>query len=102
MALSYAIRNTSTKRLTAAMAVALGLLGLQAHAHAAVLPVTSCADDGSAGTLRQVAATAVTGDTIDLSGLSCSSITLSAGEIAIPVSATLNGPASGALTIVAS
>jgi hypothetical protein len=37
---------------------------------AATTPVTSCADDGSAGTLRSIVDAAATGDTIDLSALS--------------------------------
>jgi hypothetical protein len=47
--------------------------------------VTSCADDGSPGTLRYVIDNAVgDGDTADLSNLSCSTITLATGEIVIP------------------
>lgn len=47
------------------------------------LSVTSCADDGSAGTLRSVVAGAASGDTIDLGTLSCSTITLLSGAIPI-------------------
>ena len=65
-----------------------------------VLPVTSCADDGAAGTLRSVAANTTPGATIDLSGLTCSSITLLNGAIA-PASGTftLLGPGRDRLTI---
>lgn len=60
----------------------------------ATLPVTSCADDGSSGTLRSVVAGAASGDTVDLSGLSCSSITLTQGAISTHLdSLTLHGPA---------
>ncbi len=52
------------------------------------LPVTSCADDGSPGTLRSVAAQAIDGDTIDMSGLTCSTITLTQG----PIDTSLLGP----------
>ncbi len=44
-------------------------------------PVTSCADDGSAGTLRAILGQAAAGDTVDLSGLTCSVITLTQGEL---------------------
>jgi hypothetical protein len=98
-----ATRNPTSKHLAAALSAALGLLGLQAHAMAGVLPVTSCADDNGSGTLRQVAASAVHGDVIDLSGLSCaeSTVTLTQGEIVLPVNVTLNGPADRTLTLTA-
>ena len=48
---------------------------------AATLPVTSCADDGSAGSLRNVLDTAISGDTVDLSALACSTITLTTGAL---------------------
>lgn len=99
--MSNANRKQSSKHLVAAMSAAFGLLGLQTFAHAALLPVTSCADDNSSGTLRQVAASASHGDQIDLSALSCASstITLTQGEIVVPVNATLSGPANGTLNI---
>jgi hypothetical protein len=50
---------------------------------AATIPVTSCADDNSSGSLRSIVAAAGEGDTIDLTMLTCSVITLSQG--AIPV-----------------
>lgn len=59
---------------------------------AAILPVTSCADDSTAGTLRSVISGAGDGDTIDLSGLSCGTITLTQGAIPMYLySATLQG-----------
>ena len=65
-----------------------------------LLPVTSCADDGGSGTLRHVALTASSGDTIDLSGLTCSTITLESGAINIDVEdLTVMGPGAGALAI---
>jgi hypothetical protein len=73
-----------------------------------VLPVTSCADDGSPGTLRAVAALAQDGDTIDLTRLTCSTITLEHGPIDTSVlganplrSLTIRGPGRDALTISA-
>jgi hypothetical protein len=54
---------------------------LEHHAFAA-LPVTNCNDDGGDGTLRKAFASAVDGDVIDLSAVSCSIITLHNGQIA--------------------
>ncbi len=45
------------------------------------LTVTSCADDGGAGTLRSVVSGAADGDVVDLSGLSCGPILLTNGVI---------------------
>lgn len=61
-------------------------LGASAGAvDATTYEVTSCADDGSPGTLRYVIDNAAgDGDTADLSALSCSTITLATGEILIP------------------
>ena len=71
-----------------------------------LLPVTSCLDDGSAGTLRAVAALAQENDTIDLSQLTCSTITLTQGPIDTSVLGdhhvdylTINGPGRDLLTI---
>ncbi|MGH8042410.1 MAG: choice-of-anchor Q domain-containing protein [Rudaea sp.] len=50
---------------------------------AASLAVNSCADDGGSGTLRGVIAAAGEGDSVDLSGLTCSVITLTHGAIPI-------------------
>lgn len=69
------------------------------HSVAAIVPVTSCADDG-AGSLRQAVANASDGDVIDLSALTCATITLETGAIAVDFdSLTLNGPGRNALTI---
>ncbi|HEY0178379.1 MAG TPA: Ig-like domain-containing protein [Dokdonella sp.] len=66
----------------------------------ATLPVTSCADDGGAGTLRSVVAGAVDGDTVDLSQLECGTITLENGQIDVAVNdLTLVGPGRDALAI---
>ncbi|MEO5561327.1 MAG: choice-of-anchor Q domain-containing protein [Dokdonella sp.] len=63
-------------------------------------PVLNCADDSSAGSLRVVVAAASDGDTIDLSALVCSSITLTQGAISSSVAnLTLLGPAATVLTI---
>jgi hypothetical protein len=64
--------------------------------------VNSCLDNGDVGTLRQVVGMAGTGDTIDLSAVpvSCSTITLTSGEIHDSVaSLTFAGPTDRKLTI---
>lgn len=69
-------------------------------------PVTSCADDDDPGTLRNVLAVAGEGDIVDLSALTCSTITLTQGEIDTSVlgehhlyDITVQGPGREALTI---
>jgi hypothetical protein len=67
---------------------------------APMLPVTSCADDGGLGTLRHVVLTAVSGDTVDLSALTCGTITLQSGAIHVDVDdLTVQGPGAAALAI---
>ena len=64
------------------------------------LPVTSCADDNSAGTLRTVLASAADGDTVDLSALTCGTITLALGAVHTDVdNVTIQGPGRDQLTI---
>jgi len=54
--------------------------------------VTNCGDSGP-GSLRDVIASAGSGDTIDLTGLPCGQITLLTGAISIPqIDLSLNGP----------
>jgi hypothetical protein len=66
----------------------------------ATLPVTSCLDDNSGGTLREVLATAGEGDTLDLGGLACSAITLANGELSTSLDdIRLLGPGDHELTI---
>jgi hypothetical protein len=68
--------------------------------------VTSCADDGSPGTLRAVLGEAGEDDTIDMSALTCSRITLTGGSLDMGVFGpnpryrlNLVGPGRDALTI---
>lgn len=81
----------------AAVCCALALTAV-VPAGAAILPVSTC-DDAGPGSLREVALGAKAGDTIDLSALSCSTITLSAGAIALNGDVTLKGPGAAALAI---
>src|SRR5688500_9156154 len=68
-------------------------------AHAATRVVGNCNDSG-AGSLRSTIAAALSGDTIDLSRLACSRITLTSGTITIPQgSLELVGRSRYALTI---
>lgn len=66
----------------------------------ALKTVTTCADDGSAGSLRAVVDSAASGDVIDLSALQCSRITLANGAVPIVVDdLTLQGAGASKLTI---
>jgi len=63
-------------------------------------PVTSCADDGDPSTLRSVMMSAPLGAAIDLSQLTCGTITLQQGVIDIGTNEeTLIGPGADRLTI---
>jgi hypothetical protein len=76
-------------------------LAAAAHTHApnSTLDVTNC-DDNGAGSLREAAVAAVSGDTLDLTALGCSTITLTSGSIDIAQDGlTLLGPGAGALAI---
>jgi hypothetical protein len=66
---------------------------------ASTIPVTSCNDTG-AGSLRSAVAQATDGDTVDLTNLSCSTITLASGAISVPQNELyLVGPGPSSLTI---
>jgi hypothetical protein len=68
--------------------------------HVAVLPVTSCDDDGSPGTLRSVVAGAVSGDIVDLGALTCSTVSVASGAIVVAVeSLHIRGPGAAVLTL---
>jgi hypothetical protein len=63
------------------------------------LPVTSCLDDNSGGTLREMMAVAGEGDTLDMSALACSTITLAQGQLWTGSNINLLGPSDHELTI---
>jgi hypothetical protein len=86
-------------RLTLLAATVAGAFGSDTQAVAATLPVMSCADDGSVGTLRSVLAHSATGDIVDMSALTCSRITLASGALSVTSWITLQGPGQNALTI---
>lgn len=76
----------------------------QAAAHAllnnpSINTVVNCNDSG-AGSLRDALRNAISGDTIDLTHLTCGRISLTTGTLAIEQDTlTLNGPGAGVLTI---
>jgi hypothetical protein len=62
--------------------------------------VTSCADDGSPGTLRYAVLTADEGGSVDAAGLQCSVITLQSGAINVDEnSLTIMGPGAAKLVV---
>jgi len=80
--------------------LALGDLACRSVA-AATLQVTNCNDAGS-GSLRDTVATAHSGDSVDMSALTCGTISLVTGELRVPVDdLTLQGPGAHKLTIEA-
>lgn len=67
---------------------------------AAVVPVLTCADDGSAGSLRSALADAVSGDSVDLTALACSTITLADGVLVTEADdLRITGPIAHRITI---
>ncbi len=105
--------SATSSRYAARMAVRQAVATTPRHAQApavaprgSTLPVTSCADDADPGTLRNVLAAAAEGDTVDLSQLTCSTITLTQGPIDTSAlgehqlyDVTVQGPGRDALTI---
>jgi len=81
-------------------ALVLGLGGLTpAVTTATTTPVTSCADSG-AGSLRQIVHDATSLDTVDLTKLTCSQISLTTGAIAVVQdSLSIIGPGVAKLTL---
>jgi hypothetical protein len=93
-------RRISQRRHILAAAIAAVTMAGSVIGNATPLAVTSCADDGSPGTLRSVIATAPSGATVDMSGLKCSTITLSNGAIATSLQdLALVGPGPNLLNI---
>jgi hypothetical protein len=93
------------RRPLAACAATLFCVSATATAAAATIwTVDSCNEasvgSGTTGSLRYAAANAVSGDTIDMTGLACSTITLATGSILLPqTNITLQGPGKDALTV---
>jgi streptogramin lyase len=74
--------NHRRSALALGVAAAFGLTGVSGVALASTITVTNCTDHDP-GSLRAAVANAVEGDTIDLSSLTCSAITLTTAEISI-------------------
>ena len=91
-------------RLAGALSLALGASGLGTAAniaHAGQIVVENCNDSGP-GSLREAYAGAVDGDIVDLSALTCSTITLTSGPLLSAPDAgyvTLQGDPSTGLTL---
>jgi len=67
--------------------------------NATIRTVTNCEDDGP-GSLREVLLASASGDTVDLTQLSCSRISLTSGAVVAAVDTlAIEGPASRAFTI---
>ena len=99
-----AMATQRARPVAAAVAIVFGLASPLALATNRI--VSSCLDDGTPGTLRSVisAVTTVTGDTVDMSGLSCPGnvIALATNGNHIDVSQmnlAIKGPAGSVLTI---
>ncbi|MFC5489557.1 choice-of-anchor Q domain-containing protein [Dokdonella soli] len=87
--------STARRKPLAACFTALFLLAAPEAFAATTWPVTNCNDSG-AGSLRAVIAapTTLSGDVVDLSGLTCSTITLTTGAITIAQNdLNIQGPA---------
>lgn len=100
----HAPTTVARKSLAACLAAILGI-GAPAFATAATTWTVDTCDDanagsGTTGSLRYAAANAASGDTIDMTSLACSTITLSSGAVLFAqADITVNGPGKDALTI---
>ena len=102
--MGWDMQRNHTNRLTLALLTALGLTASAADALANTITVDRCNDESGiqyfGKDLREAVAAAISGDTVDLSGLACSAITLAHGEVPIYVDdLTIKGPTDHALTI---
>lgn len=87
--------SVSTALMAASVAVSGSAEATSPRNPGALGTVFNCADSGT-GTLREAVANAASGDTIDMSQLQCSSISLTTGAIVISQnSLTLIGPSAG-------
>jgi hypothetical protein len=90
--------------LAGCLAAVLCLTAPAAGVAATTWTVDTCNDasagSGTTGSLRYVAANAASGDSVDMTGLACSTISLSTGAITFAqADITLNGPGKDALSI---
>ena len=83
-----------------ALAVMAALLVSDSFVMAATVPVTRCDDANNPGDLRSAIAQANDGDTVDLSQLTCSQISVQQGAFTIEHDVTISGPGMDALTVL--
>jgi hypothetical protein len=100
---SSRIPNSRMKPLAACLAMSFAFAAPAAQA-ATTWIVDTCSEgvsgNSTTGTLRYAIANAASGDTIDMTGLACSSISLQTGALAINQdNLTLNGPGMNTLSI---
>jgi len=109
---SRILRSVARRPLAAGLALAFSLSAVASSSDAAIarstdtppaprgaIVVSNCDDDGP-GSLRAAVAAAASGNTIDLTTLGCSTITLTTGYIAVAQDdLSIQGPGSGSLTI---
>lgn len=80
-------------------ALALALVTAGGGANAALRQVTNCNDSGS-GSLRAAITASMSGDVVDATGLTCSTISLNTGSLAVTVNnLTVVGAGSSRLTV---
>jgi hypothetical protein len=84
-------RDALSLHLATALSLALGAGGAGV-AHAAQIRIVENCNDSGAGSLREAYAGALDGDTVDLSALACSTITLTSGPL-------LSAPDAGYVTL---
>lgn len=85
-------RTNATLLHPLALAISMACAAAPTAAIANTVIITNCSDDGI-GSLRAAAISAHSGDTVDLTQLACSSISLQTGEIAINQDdLTIQGP----------
>ena len=84
---SYLLRHSQRRPLAAGMAALFAVSAPGLSCAASTWTVNSCdqgnSGTGMSGTLRYAVANAASGDTVDMSGLGCSTITLTTGAITI-------------------
>lgn len=102
--MSIDVIDCSRRRPLAACVAAILMLSAPLAEAATTWTVNTCdeanAGTGTTGSLRYAATNAISGDTIDMTGLACSAITLSTGAILFAqADITVKGPGKGALTI---
>jgi len=94
-------RDTMTLSEKRALARDYGVENLLPPSPRTTIPVSNCNDAGP-GSLRDAVTSASTGDTVDASALTCSTITLTTGTLStIADGLTIVGPGPDALTITA-